>query len=364
MNIDCLRLSVTDRCNLRCVYCHPLSDYHPAEHEEILGLEEILRIVRLFVECGVRKVRLTGGEPLLRRDIVLLVRELAAIAGIEDLSVTTNGIFLESLASGLKAAGLQRVNISVDSIDRKTYERITGHDLLPEVLKGIYKAIEVGLTPVKINSVIIKGLNDSAEQITALAGMSVNLPLSVRFIEYFPTNKSTRPATDYVPNAEVRAFIERKYGPLVGTTPRGCPGQSEASIVSRDVSRASRPRIAGKMPATHKTPLMPECLRLAPTRGNGPAEYFKMPGSAGTVGFISGRSSNFCRSCSRLRLTSDGKLMPCLYSARAHDLKILIRNGQNDRQIRSFLSKIIAEKVNYTKSNSPKEEFSMCKIGG
>ncbi|MHC4437040.1 MAG: GTP 3',8-cyclase MoaA [Planctomycetota bacterium] len=319
MSIDCLRLSVTDKCNLRCVYCHPLPDCRPIEHHEILGFEEILRIVRLFAECGIKKLRLTGGEPLIRRDIVRLVRELAAITGIEDISVTTNGIFLESLAAELKTAGLNRVNISVDSIDRDTYKRMTGHNMLPGVLEGIYRAIEAGLTPVKINSVIIKGLNDSAEQIIALAGMSIDLPLSIRFIEYFPTNKSTRPATDYVPNAMVSAVIERKYGQL-----------------SRTVIGV----------------------------GNGPAEYFKLPNSAGTIGFISGRSSNFCRSCSRLRLTSDGKVMPCLYSSRAHDLKTIIRNGQSDRQICDFLSRIVTEKAGYTKSNSLKEEFSMCKIGG
>ncbi len=319
MSIDCLRLSVTDRCNLRCVYCHPLPDCGLIEHEQILEFEEIRRIVRLFAECGIKKLRLTGGEPLLRRDIVRLVRELAAIPGIEELSVTTNGVFLEPLAAELKAAGLQRVNISVDSIERKTYERITGFDLLPKVIEGIYRAIDIGLTPVKINSVIIKGLNDSEGQIIALAGMSIDLPVSIRFIEYCPTNKSTRPATDYVPNTAVLAVIERKYGPLSG--------------------------------------IVMSC-------GNGPAEYFKVPGSAGTIGFISGRSTTFCRSCSRLRLTSDGKVMPCLYSASTHDLKTLIRNGQSDRQIRNFLSRIITEKANYTKSNSLKEEFSMCKIGG
>jgi len=319
MSIDCLRVSVTDRCNLRCVYCHPLPDCGLIEREEILEFGEILRIVRLFAECGIKKLRLTGGEPLLRRDIVRLVRELAAIDGIEELSATTNGVFLESLAEELKAAGLQRVNISVDSIERETYERITGFDLLPGVIDGIYRAIDAGLTPVKINSVIIKGLNDSEEQITALAGMSVDLPISVRFIEYCPTNTVTRPATDYVPNAAVRAIIERKYGAL-------------SSIVMG--------------------------------RGNGPAVYFKAPGSAGTIGFISGRSSTFCSSCSRLRLTSGGKVMPCLYSAQAHDLKTLISSGRSDREIRDFLGRIIAEKVNYTKSNSLKDEFSMCKIGG
>jgi cyclic pyranopterin phosphate synthase len=319
MSIDCLRLSVTDKCNLQCVYCHPLPDCRPIEHEDILGFKEMLRIVRLFAECGIKKLRLTGGEPLLRRDIVRLIHELAAITGIEELSVTTNGIFLELLAAELKAAGLHRINISVDSIERETYERITGFDLLPKVFKGIYRAIDVGLTPVKINCVVIKGLNNSEEQITALSGMSVTLPVSVRFIEYCPTNKNTRPATDYMPNASVRAVIEQKYGLL---------------------------------------------LRTVISVGNGPAEYFKMSGSAGTIGFISGRSSNFCRSCSRLRLTSDGKVMPCLYSARSYDLKRLINSGQSDRQIRDYISKIIAEKAGYTKSNSLKEDFSMCKVGG
>jgi cyclic pyranopterin phosphate synthase len=319
MSIDCLRLSVTDKCNLRCIYCHPLPDCSFIEREDKLEFAEILRIVRLFSEYGIKKLRLTGGEPLVRRDIIGLVHELSVIAGIEDLSVTTNGIFLESLAAELKAVGLRRVNISVDSIERKTYEQLTGFDMLPAVLDGIHKAIDVDLTPVKLNCVVIKGLNDGAEQIAALAGMSVDLPLSVRFIEYFPTNKSTRPATDYVPNTTVRAGIERKYGPLSGAV-------------------------------------------MNP--GNGPAEYYKVPGSAGTIGFISGRSSNFCRSCSRLRLTSDGKIMPCLYSARAYDLKALIRLGQSDRQIRSYMNRIIAEKADYTKYSSAKEEFSMCKIGG
>jgi len=319
MSIDCLRLSVTDKCNLRCVYCHPLPDLGFIEHEEILGFEEILRIVRLFAECGIKKLRLTGGEPLLRRDIVQLVRELGATSGIDELSATTNGVFLKPLAAELKAAGLQRINISIDSIEHKTYERITGFNLLPKVIEGIYRAIDVGLQPVKINCVIIKGINDSERQITALSGMSISLAVNVRFIEYCPTNKSTRPAADYVPNAAVRAAIERKYGPL-----------------SRTVMSV----------------------------GNGPAEYFKLPDSAGTIGFISGRSSNFCRSCSRLRLTSDGKVMPCLYSTRSYDLKRPIRSGQSDRQIRDFLSRIMTEKAGYTKSNSLKEEFSMCKIGG
>ncbi len=319
MSIDYLRISVTDRCNLRCIYCNPLGDCGFFEHEEILRFEEIERIAGLLTECGISKIRLTGGEPLVRKDIVSLVGKLSAITAVESLALTTNGVLLDPLAAQLKDAGLQRVNISVDSAQRDSYRRITGFDLLPKVTKGIYKAIEAGLTPVKINSVIIKGLNDSAEQITALAGMSIHLPLTVRFIEYCPTGKNTNPASDYLPNKDVRAIIERKYGPLY-------------SVVEG--------------------------------HSHGPALNFKVEDSAGAIGFISGRSSNFCCSCNRLRLTSDGKLMPCLYSARTYNLKKLIRSGASEKAILDLLKRAISEKGNYTKLNSFKNGFSMCKVGG
>jgi cyclic pyranopterin phosphate synthase len=161
------------------VYCHPLCGCDFIERKEILRLEEIYRIVRFFVECGIRKVRLTGGEPLVRKNIVYLVKKLAGIEEIEELTLTTNGILLEPLAAELKNAGLQRVNISVDSAESQSYKEITGFDLLPKVTKGIYKALEVGLKPVKINSVIIKGINVS--QILPLAQMSVYLPVVVKF---------------------------------------------------------------------------------------------------------------------------------------------------------------------------------------
>ncbi|HUU18561.1 MAG TPA: GTP 3',8-cyclase MoaA [Sedimentisphaerales bacterium] len=319
MSIDYLRISVTDRCNLRCIYCNPLGDCGCIEPREILRFEEIERIARLFAECGINKFRLTGGEPLVRKDIVRLVEKLARIPNIDDLALTTNGVLLEPLAAQLKAAGLQRINISVDSVERESYKKITGFDLLRKVTKGIHKAIEAGLTPVKINSVIIKGLNDSEEQILALAAMSVHLPVTVRFIEYCPTGKYTNPASEYLPNRDVRFIIERKYGPLSSVVMEHSPG---------------------------------------------PALNFKFRNSAGAVGFISGRSSIFCRSCNRLRLTSDGKIKPCLYSAHTYDLKRLIRGQATDRQIRDLLKRIISEKGNYTKVNSLKEGFSMCKVGG
>lgn len=319
MSVDYLRISVTDRCNLRCIYCNPLGDCGCIEPREILRFEEIERIARLFAECGINKFRLTGGEPLVRKDIVRLVDKLATIANIDDLALTTNGVLLEPLAVQLKAAGLQRINISVDSAKRESYKQITGFDLLGKVTKGIHKAIEAGLEPVKINSVIIKGLNDNEEQILALAAMSVDLPVTVRFIEYCPTGKYTNSASDYLPNRDVRFIIERKYGPLSSVVMEHSPG---------------------------------------------PALNFKFRDSAGAVGFISGRSSMFCRSCNRLRLTSDGKIKPCLYSAHTYDLKRLIRGQASDRQMRDLLKRIISEKGNYTKLNSLKEGFSMCKVGG
>ncbi|RKY11390.1 MAG: GTP 3',8-cyclase MoaA [Planctomycetota bacterium] len=316
-SIDYLRISVTDRCNLRCIYCDPLQDCEFMPRKEILTFEEIHRIVELFAQCGITKIRLTGGEPLIRTNIVQLVRQLAPIRGIDELTLTTNGVLLESMAAELKAAGLKRVNVSLDTTSRGNYKQITGFDLFEKVMKGIYKALEVGLKPVKMNSVIIQGVNVS--QVPALARMSVELPVAARFIEYCPTGRNTRPASSYVPNSEVRRIIEHKFGPLTSTLS---------------------------------------------ARGNGPAMYFKIADSAGCIGFISGASGFFCRSCNRLRLTSDGNVRPCLYSAHSYDLKGLIRGGANDRQVLDLLKRIIAEKKNFTKLNSFTEDFCMRSVGG
>jgi len=316
MSVNYLRISVTDRCNLQCIYCHPLGGCDFIERKEILRFEEIHRIVGLFVRCGIRKVRLTGGEPLVRKNIVHLVRELADIAGIEELALTTNGVLLEALAARLKAAGLQGVNISVDSAERESYKRITGFDLLPKVTKGIYKAIEVGLAPIKLNTVVIRDVNVS--QIPALAQMSLYLSVAVRFIECCPTSKHIKLANAYIPNSEVRRIIERRFGPL-------------SPVLVRDT--------------------------------DGPALYFRLKNSAGTIGFISSRSSVFCQKCNRLRLTSDGKVSPCLYSAHHYDVKKLIRAGASDREVLDLLKKILHEKSRFTKLNSPAPEFSMRNIG-
>ena len=317
MGVNCLRISVTDRCNLRCVYCRPHGDCDFIEQENVLKSDEIHRIVRLFADCGVDRVRLTGGEPLMRKDITSLVARLAATEGINELTLTTNGVLLHQMADELKAAGLDRINVSIDSLEASSYKKITGYDFSSKVVRGIQKAIEVGLQPVKINAVILKGINHS--QVEALAGMTVELPVSVRFIEYCPTSKDTQSADDYMPYDEIRKIIENAFGPL-----------SDATI----------------------------------KRGNGPALYSRIKNSIGAIGFIAGRSTVFCESCNRLRLTSDGRIKPCLYSPQEYDMRKLIRGGAPDEQVREVLKVIISRKHTFTRLNSPGEGFSMRKIGG
>jgi cyclic pyranopterin phosphate synthase len=299
------------------VYCRPRADCDFIERAEILRYEEIHRLARLFASCGIDRVRLTGGEPLVRRDVASLVAALAGTEGIQEVALTTNGILLESMAADLKAAGLDRINVSLDSLQAQSYSRITGGDDLPRVLRGIDRAIEVGLRPVKINAVILKGIN--ASQILALAALSIDRPVVVRFIEYCPTSRRTEPAEEYMPYTEVRSIIESRFGRLLDT------------IVAA---------------------------------GNGPACYVKISHSAGAIGFIAGRSTFFCPSCSRIRLTSDGRVKPCLYSAGPHDLKALLRGGASDEQIREFLLRILAQKAGISRLDSSVEEFCMRKIGG
>ncbi len=247
MNVDYLRVSVTDGCNLRCIYCNPHGGGRKTR-DEILTCEEIQHAVELFAQCGVRTVRLTGGEPLVRKDIVDLVRLLAAVPGIDDLALTTNGVLLGPMATNLKSAGLKRVNVSLDAVDPERFRRMTGSDSLPQVL----------------------------------AEMSMRLPVSVRFIEYCPTDHRISLSDGYVPNSEVRRIIESRYGPLSDVTVSD-PG--------------------------------------------GPAVYVRIAGAPGFVGFIRGRSYVLCDRCNRLRLTSDGRIKPCLYSTRSYEVKRLLRHG-------------------------------------
>lgn len=317
IKVDYLRVSVTDRCNLRCVYCNPLEDDGCVADRDVLSFDEIHRLVRLCAKCGIARVRLTGGEPLVRENIVELVRRLAGISGIEDLSLTTNGVLLGRLAAELKNAGVARVNVSLDAAEDACYRRLTGSDVLPRVMSGIHKAVEVGLNPVRLNCVVLRGMN--LAQVPSLAAMSLQRPVSVRFIEYYPTGGSRGLSDWFVPNREVRGLIESRCGSL---------------------------------------------LPVAAANASGPARYFRAAGAIGCIGFISGRSSTFCAQCSRLRLTSDGKFRPCLYSAQCNDVKRLLRSGASDEMLLDLIEAVLEAKGRYTKSGHPVRDFSMQHIGG
>lgn len=315
--VNYLRVSVTDRCNLRCVYCNPLGKDEFVADREMLSFPEIQRVVRLCARCGITRVRLTGGEPLLRENVIDLVRGLAEISAIEDVSLTTNGILLERMASELKNAGLKRINVSLDAAGDACYREMTGYDMLPRVMRGMDKAVEAGLNPVRINCVVLRGIN--LAEVPRLADMTVRRPVSVRFIEYYCPTGSAGPGDWYVPNREVRRLVESHLGPL-------------APVVIANAS--------------------------------GPAVYFRPAGAVGTIGFISGRSSTFCHRCTRLRLTCDGRFHPCLHSAQSYDVKGLLREGAADDVLLSLIGRSIRSKAKYAISAPPVCHLSMQRIGG
>ena len=256
-----LRVSVTDLCNLRCVYCMPPQGVCKRRHGDILSFEEIEEIVRAAVELGVNKIRLTGGEPLVRRGIADLCRRLGAIQGVEDLSMTTNGVLLPPLAKELYAAGVRRINISLDTLDAEKYRALTRGGDLAEALAGIRAAAEAGMSPIKINTVLLGGYND--DEIPALADLTRQYPVEVRFIELMPMGCAHAFGPEaYLPNSVV---LERVPG-------------------------------------------------LQPEGASGVAKLYRLPGAPGRVGLISPLSCAFCGGCDRLRLTADGKLKPCLHS--------------------------------------------------
>lgn len=295
-SIDYMRVSITDRCNLRCIYCMPPGGLKFLAHKDILQYEEIARILRIAVSAGVRKVRITGGEPLVRRDVTNLVRMIKAIDGIRQLSMTTNGILLERYAGELADAGLDRVNVSLDSLKPERYHEITRGGDLAAVLRGIEAAERAGLTPIKINMVPIRGLND--DEIEEFAKMTVIAPYQVRFIEFMPfVGENIWNEEHFVSSDEIQARVER-----VGT-------------------------------------LFPAEMKKA-----GPARYFRFEGAAGVVGFISPISNHFCHECNRLRLTADGKLRPCLFSETEIDLRHALRSDAPDEEIERLIELSIAVK--------------------
>ena len=290
--IDYLRISVTDRCNLSCLYCKPRTQLKVLPHDDILKYEEILRLTGVAVRLGISHVRITGGEPLVRRGVTGFIASLRALDGIEDISLTTNGVLLAEVASELRGAGVSRLNISLDTLDPWKFSRITGTDAWEHVWRGITVSEELGFDPVKINVVPVRGVNE--DEIAAFARLTLDRGLHVRFIEFMPIGAKDRWCRDVcVTSDEVRAVIEREIGPL-------------APFASR--------------------------------RSAGPSNNYQIAGAQGVIGFISPITKHFCKSCRRLRLTADGKIRPCLLSDTEIDIKTPLRGGCDDAELERLLN--------------------------
>jgi len=319
--IDYLRVSVTDRCNLSCVYCRPRTRMKAVAHGDILRYEEIRRLVAVAAPLGISHVRITGGEPLVRRGIVPFIDSLRGIPGIEDISVTTNGVLLEEMAEGLRAAGISRLNISLDTLDPKRFSSITGSDLWGKVWRGIEAAEKLGFDPIKLNMVPVKGVND--DEVVEFARLTVERPVHVRFIEFMPIGARDRWNMDAcVPTAEIRRTVEREFGQL---------------------------EPAGR------------------GAGAGPSQNFRIPGGRGVIGFITPISKHFCDSCRRLRLTADGKIRPCLLSDTEIDVITPMRGGCGDAELERFLRlalEIKPERHYIAETPGGCYERTMSRIGG
>jgi cyclic pyranopterin phosphate synthase len=318
--INYLRISITDRCNLRCRYCMPEEGVPLIPHEEILTYEEILRIVRVFATEGISKVRLTGGEPLVRKGIVDFVSRLSQIEEIKDLSLTTNGILLKEFAQDLKKAGLKRINISLDSLRKERFCQITRKDDFERVWAGIEEALRVGLFPIKINMVAIQGLND--DEIEPFARLTLHLPLVIRYIEYMPSgNGEEWKESDILTIPQIKSRLEN----------------------------------VGKL------------IPIPSDRWDGPAKRFRIEGALGEIGLIGPVSSHFCDDCNRLRLTPDGKIRTCLFSDEEIDVKELLRNGGSDWDLKERLFTALKKKPERHPINT--HQFKKCQrnmsaIGG
>ncbi len=294
--IHYFRISVTDRCNMRCIYCTQRANFSWLPHEQILSYEELFEVIQVATGLGFDRIRLTGGEPLIRKGIVSFVSTISRLSGIRDLSMTTNGVLLAEMAKDLKQAGLKRINISLDSLDPETFEKITGRPYLSQVLDGVEAALKVGFLAVKINVVVMRGIND--DEIIELAKMAIKYPIEVRFIEFMPIGKGTRWENDLL--VTVNEMKERLAG--LG--------------------------------------------RLSPVNsiGVGPAETFVFPRAKGRIGFIGAMSHHFCERCNRLRLTSDGRLRPCLFLDLEFDLKSILRRPHTLEEIKQMILHAVVSK--------------------
>jgi len=304
--ISYLRVSITDRCNERCTYCmpHELQEWLP--REEILTFEETLRLIRIAAELGVSKIRITGGEPLTRRGVLGLIRELPRIPGLHDIGVSTNGTLLArevepqvTMAQALRTASVRSVNVSLDTLDRRVYSEITGRDLHMQVLEGIDAAITAGFDQIKLNTVLMRGRNE--DQLIPLIEFAAARNLILRFIEMMPV--STREVLDeenFISTVAAKRRIESHFGSLI---------------------------------------------REPEFRTNGPATYYQIPGRQQRIGFIGAMTNlHFCESCNKLRLTCDGKLRPCLGSYLEFDIMKPLRAGASDQELKDFFLDVVDRK--------------------
>jgi len=288
-----LRISVTDRCNFRCTYCMPLDEYEWLEKKEILSFEEITRLTNLFVHLGVEKIRLTGGEPLARRDLDKLVAKLSALPGPPDLCLTTNGSLLAEKVAALKAAGLRRINVSLDSLKPDRFRRITKRGDLARVLEGLFAAQSHGLQPIKINAVIERGVND--DEILDLVAFAREHGFAIRFIEYMDVGNANN-------------------------------WKSERMVSKKEILETINARF----------PLR----KLGREKGSAPSVDYQFLDGSGDIGVIASVTEPFCSTCTRARLTADGKLVTCLFSQQGYDLKTLMRSGATDAELLEVLSAV------------------------
>lgn len=320
--ISYLRVSVTDRCNLRCSYCLPVKNLKLIDHAEILSYEEILKVIIAGTECGIRKVRLTGGESLVRKNFVQFVASVCRIPELEDVSITTNGVLLKEKAKAIFDAGVHRINISLDTLNRLKYAKITGYNCFDEVWEGIQEAEAVGFSPIKLNVVAIRGLND--DEFLRLAELSIKKPYHVRFIEYMSIGHDSRwKAGKYISSDEIKSRL-KSIGPLY-RIPRGTL--------------------------------------------DGPAERYRFKSAKGEIGFISVLSHQFCSTCNRLRLTADGKLRPCLFADNEINIITPLRDNytRQDQYLKELFRKAIAMKPERHHVKTPDSEDClrpMYAIGG
>ena len=317
--INYLRISITDRCNLRCIYCLPREGERKLKRKEILRYEELLRIVRIGIKLGISKVRLTGGEPLVRKGVQEFIPVLAALKGLHDVSLTTNGVYLKENLEMLKAAGIKRINVSLDSLKRSNFESITRFDCFNEVWEGIEKARDMGFYPIKINMVAMRGIND--DEVLNFGRLSIEEPYYIRFIECMPISLKFN-SLAFISNSEIQRTLTDTFGALI------------------PVVRAEN---------------------------DGPAKRYRVDGGKGEIGFISAISNSFCRDCNRLRLTANGMMLPCLLSNVEVDIKDPLRRGCLDEELIEVFLKAVDSKPRCHALDVDSHQTvcrKMCSIGG